>query len=47
LLEGRGVLDHDGEHALGPTDAFVIPPDAPWCLTATDDDLELLVVAVS
>jgi quercetin dioxygenase-like cupin family protein len=46
LLKGQGVLDHDGEHALGPADAFVIPSDGDWALTATDDHLELLIVTV-
>jgi len=46
VLEGQGVLDRDGDHALGPTDAFVIPPDAPWAFTAMGDDVELLIATL-
>jgi hypothetical protein len=46
VLEGQAVLDHDGDHALGPTDAFVIPPDAPWAFTALGDNLELLIATL-
>jgi quercetin dioxygenase-like cupin family protein len=46
LLEGEGVLEHDGDHALGPTDAFVIPPDAPWAFIATGGALELLIATL-
>jgi quercetin dioxygenase-like cupin family protein len=46
VLEGQGVLDHDGDYALGPADAFVIPPDAPWALTAISDDLQLLIATL-
>jgi len=44
VLEGDGVLEHQGDHRLGPADAFVIPPDAAWAFTATDDDLNLLII---
>jgi len=46
VLEGQGVLARDGDHALGPTDAFVIPPDAPWAFTAANDDVELLIATL-
>jgi len=46
VLEGQGRLDHDGDHALGPADAFVIPPDAPWAFEALGDDLELLIATL-
>jgi quercetin dioxygenase-like cupin family protein len=46
VLEGQGVLDHDGDHTLGPTDAFVIPPDGAWAFTATRDDLHLLIATL-
>jgi len=46
VLEGDGVLDHDGEHVLAPADAFVIPPDAAWAFMAAGDDLNLLIVTL-
>jgi quercetin dioxygenase-like cupin family protein len=44
VLEGRAVLEHAGAHALGPCDAFVIPPGQPWGLAEASDDLQLLEV---
>jgi quercetin dioxygenase-like cupin family protein len=44
LLEGSAILDIQGSHALGPTDAFVIPPGEAWSLTGCSDDLRLLEV---
>jgi len=46
VLDGEGVLEHQGDHRLGPADAFVIPPESAWAVTATGDDLELLIVSV-
>jgi quercetin dioxygenase-like cupin family protein len=46
LLEGEGLLEHHGDHQLGPADAFVIPPDAAWGFTAMREDLNLLIVTV-
>jgi quercetin dioxygenase-like cupin family protein len=42
LLDGSAELAFRGTHALGPADAFVIPPGEPWRLTATSTDLRLL-----
>jgi quercetin dioxygenase-like cupin family protein len=44
VLEGTGRLDHDGDHALGPADAFVIPPDRRWSLAGLSEDFRLLLV---
>jgi quercetin dioxygenase-like cupin family protein len=47
VLEGAAVLRRAGQdHALGPADAFVIPPGEPWGLTGASDDLALLRVSV-
>jgi quercetin dioxygenase-like cupin family protein len=44
VLQGTARLDHDGDHPLGPADAFTIPPDAPWRLTGMSEDFRLLHV---
>ena len=44
VLEGAARLDHDGDHRLGPADAFTIPPGAPWRLTEMSEDFRLLHV---
>ncbi len=44
VLEGRAGLDCRGRHALGPCDAFVIPPDEPWTLSDCSPDFALLEV---
>jgi quercetin dioxygenase-like cupin family protein len=46
VLEGSATLRHAGDHALGPADAFVIPPGAGWGLTGASDALALLEVAL-
>jgi quercetin dioxygenase-like cupin family protein len=46
VLDGEGALEHRGEHRVGPTDAFVIPPDGAWAFRAVADDLNLLIVTV-
>ena len=46
LLDGSAVLERDGDHALGPADAFVIPAGEDWRLRAVSPDFELLQVAV-
>jgi quercetin dioxygenase-like cupin family protein len=46
VLEGGGILQHQGEHPLGPADSFVIPPDGAWALTEARDDLDLLIVTL-
>ncbi len=47
MLEGSAVLEHGGVHAIGPADAFVIPPGEAWGLSALAPDAALLVVAVA
>ena len=44
VLEGSVRLDYGEGHALGPADAFVIPPGEAWRLTDASDDLRLLHV---
>jgi quercetin dioxygenase-like cupin family protein len=46
VLEGRARLRHAGAHALGPGDAFVIPPGQTWGLAEASDDLQLLQVVL-
>lgn len=45
VLEGTARLDVDGDHILGPADAFTIPPGRPWRLTTLSADFRLLHVA--
>jgi quercetin dioxygenase-like cupin family protein len=47
VLEGSVRLDHKAVHALGPADAFVIPPGEAWRMTEPSDDLRLLQVTTS
>jgi quercetin dioxygenase-like cupin family protein len=44
LLEGSTTLNHGGAHALGPADAFVIPPGEAWGLSDASADLQVLEV---
>lgn len=44
VLAGTARLDVDGEHPLGPADAFVIAPDSPWQLAGMSGDFRLLHV---
>jgi len=44
ILEGSARLDYEGTHALGPADAFVIPPGALWRLSDMSADFRLLHV---
>jgi quercetin dioxygenase-like cupin family protein len=44
VLEGSARLDSRGSHALGPADAFVIPPEEPWALRNPSDDMRVLHV---
>jgi quercetin dioxygenase-like cupin family protein len=46
VLDGAAVLDHAGAHALGPGDAFAIPPGRGWGLAQASDDLQLLEVVL-
>ena len=47
VLEGSARLDHGEGHALGPADAFVIPPQAPWRIGRASDDFRLLHVTTT
>jgi quercetin dioxygenase-like cupin family protein len=47
VMKGSGTLDFAGCHALGPADAFVIPPGEPWGLRADARGLDLLHVTTS
>lgn len=44
VLEGSVLLEHCGDYALGPTDAFVIPPGEAWRLRDASGDFRLLHV---
>jgi len=45
VLEGSARLACAGEHALGPADAFVVPPEEAWSLRDASPDFRLLHVA--
>jgi quercetin dioxygenase-like cupin family protein len=47
VLEGSAQLDHGEGHALGPADAFVIPPREPWRIAGASGDFRLLHVTTS
>jgi quercetin dioxygenase-like cupin family protein len=47
VVGGSARLDHRGSHRLGPADAFVIPPDDGWALSAATDDFRLLHVTTA
>ena len=47
ILEGSARLDCGDGFALGPADAFVIPPSVGWDLSAASPDLRLLQVTTS
>lgn len=44
VLDGTARLGHRGDHALGPADAFVIPPGEAWQLAGLSADFRLLHV---
>ena len=44
VLEGSARLEFEGEHPLGPADAFVIPPGRDWSLGGAAGDFLLLQV---
>jgi quercetin dioxygenase-like cupin family protein len=44
LLDGSARLQYRGEHALGPSDAFAIPPGEPWTIAG---DFRLLQVTTA
>jgi quercetin dioxygenase-like cupin family protein len=44
VLGGSATLERNGVHALGPADAFVIPPQESWVLFAMSSDFQLLHV---
>jgi quercetin dioxygenase-like cupin family protein len=47
VLDGSAVLECNGSHELGETDAFVIPPGRPWFLNNASPDLTLLHVTTA
>lgn len=47
VLEGTVRLDHGEGHALGPADAFVIPPGEAWRLAGMSGDFRLLHVTTA
>lgn len=44
VLEGSGTLHFNGDHELGPADAFVILPNEAWAMTSGSGDFRLLQV---
>jgi quercetin dioxygenase-like cupin family protein len=44
MLEGSAVLERRGSHSLGPADAFVIPANDAWGLSACSPDASILLV---
>ena len=44
MLEGSATLESRGLHALGPADAFLIPPGDTWGLGALSPDANVLIV---
>jgi quercetin dioxygenase-like cupin family protein len=47
VLDGSTRLKAAGENAVGPGDAFVIPPGEPWSLSGGSDDFSLLHVTTA
>lgn len=47
VLEGSARLGFGEGHAIGPADAFVIPPGEPWRMTDASADFRLLHVATA
>ena len=47
ILEGSAVLEFHGAHSVGSGDAFVVPPEQPWRLSDSSDDLRLLHVTTA
>ncbi len=47
VLAGSAQLARDGEHPIGPADAFVIPPGEHWSLATPSDDFRLLHVTTA
>jgi mannose-6-phosphate isomerase-like protein (cupin superfamily) len=47
VLDGAAQLDHHGSFALGPADAFVIPPGQEWRLSKMTQDFRLLHVTTA
>jgi hypothetical protein len=42
VLEGAARLEYEGTHPLGPTDAFVVPPEQAWSLVDASPGFRLL-----
>lgn len=47
VLDGTARLEYRGGHALGPADAFVIPPGKPWTIAGASEDFRLLEVTTA
>lgn len=47
VLDGTARLDFRGDHAIGPADAFVIPPSEPWTIGGASADFRLLQVTTA
>jgi quercetin dioxygenase-like cupin family protein len=47
VLDGSARLERDGSYPLGPADAFVIPPNEAWQLSAMSEDFRLLQVTTA
>lgn len=47
VLAGSARLQFDGSQAIGPADAFVIPPDEAWSIVEASDDFRLLHVTTA
>jgi len=47
VLSGSAALVHTEAIPIGPADAFVIPPNRRWSITAATDDFRLLHVATT
>jgi quercetin dioxygenase-like cupin family protein len=47
VLDGSSTLGFEGEHDLGPADAFVIPPCQPWRVGHGSPDFRLLLVTTA
>ena len=47
VLSGSAQLVRGDALPIGPADAFVIPPDEPWSITAASDDFHLLHVTTA
>jgi quercetin dioxygenase-like cupin family protein len=47
VLDGTARLSCHGDHPLGPSDSFVIPPPEPWTIGGASDDFRFLHVTTA